>query len=111
MRQILGERAKKGLTIPYTDLVADIKAINLPRNSPAFWDMLGEISEAEDAAGRGMLSVIVVHKVGDMQPGTGFFQLAKKLKRDTSDILVCWIDELKRVHGHWCTVSSQHADS
>ena len=36
-------------------------------------------------AGRGMLSVIVVHKVGDMQPGPGFFQLAKKLGRDTSD--------------------------
>jgi len=40
--------------------------------------MLGEISQEEDAAGRGMLSVIVVHKVGDMQPGPGFFQLAKK---------------------------------
>ena len=42
-----------------------------------------------------MLPVIVVHKVGDMQPGPGFFQLAKKLGRDTSDILVCWIDQLK----------------
>jgi hypothetical protein len=48
-----------------------------------------------------MLSVIVVHKVGDIQPGPDFFQLAKKLKRDTSDNLICWITELKRVHGHW----------
>jgi hypothetical protein len=56
MRQILAERAKKRQTIPYTDLVADIKAIDVPRNSPAFWDMLGEISTAEDAAGRGMLT-------------------------------------------------------
>jgi len=38
--------------------------------------------------GRGMLSVIVVHKEGDMQPGPGFFELAGELGRDTSDILV-----------------------
>ena len=37
------------------------------------------------AAGRGMLSVIVVHKQGDMQPGPGFFELAQRLGRDTSD--------------------------
>jgi hypothetical protein len=48
--------------------------------------MLGEIS-LEGAAGRGMLSVIVVHKDGDMQPGPGFFELAEELDRDTSDIL------------------------
>jgi hypothetical protein len=35
--------------------------------------MLGEISQEEDEAGHGMLSVIVVHKYGDMQPGPGFF--------------------------------------
>jgi len=48
-----------------------------------------------------MLSVIVVHKFGDMQPGPGFFELAKKLGRDTSDILKCWVDELKKVHAVW----------
>jgi hypothetical protein len=63
--------------------------------------MLGEISADEDAAGRGMLSVIVVHKSGDMQPGPGFFELARDLGRDTSDILVCWITELKKAHAAW----------
>ena len=48
-----------------------------------------------------MLSVIVVHKSGDMQPGPGFFELAKKLGRNTSDILQCWVSELKKVHAHW----------
>jgi hypothetical protein len=48
-----------------------------------------------------MLSVIVVHKSGDMQPGHGFFELAESLGRDTSDILACWIAELKRVHAYW----------
>ena len=48
-----------------------------------------------------MLTVIVVHKVGDMQPGPGFFELAKSLGRDTRDPLKCWVDELHHVHAVW----------
>jgi hypothetical protein len=48
-----------------------------------------------------MLSVIVVHKAGDMQPCPGFFELAKELGRDTSDVLKCWVEELKKVHQVW----------
>jgi hypothetical protein len=101
MRQILVERAKLRGMIPYSELVSMIETIRMEPDSIALAHMLGEISAEEDAGGRGMLSVIVVHKVGDMQPGPGFFQLAKKLGRDTSDILVCWIEELKWVHRHW----------
>jgi hypothetical protein len=59
--------------------------------------MLGEISEEEDALGRGMLSVLVVHKGDGQRPGSGFFQLANKLGRDTSDKDLCWTIELQRV--------------
>ncbi len=48
-----------------------------------------------------MLSVVVVHKHGDMEPGPGFFELAKHLGRDTKDLLRFWIDELKKVHAYW----------
>jgi hypothetical protein len=48
-----------------------------------------------------MLTVVVVHKTGDMQPGPGFYELAKRLGRDTKDILRCWVDELHRVHAVW----------
>jgi len=101
MRQILIGRAKQRQTIPYTDLVAQIKAIDLPRNSPALWNMLGEISTEEDAAGRGMLTVIVVHGQGDTLPGAGFFKLARRLGRHVSDKTTCWVEELRRVHGYW----------
>ena len=101
MRTILADRARLRGMIPYSELVGRIEAIRMEPDSHALAHMLGEVSEGEDAAGRGMLSVIVVHKVGDMQPGPGFFQLAKKLGRGTSDILACWIEELKRVHRHW----------
>ncbi len=111
MRQILVERARLRGMIPYSDLVSRIETIQMTPDSSALAHMLGEISEAGDGSGRGMLSVIVVHKVGDMQPGPGFFQLAKKLGRDTSDILVCWVDELKRVHGYWSTASNRKGGS
>ena len=35
-------------------------------------EMLGEIGTEENAAKRGILTVIVVHKSGDMEPGAGF---------------------------------------
>lgn len=85
MRHALAERARLRGMMPYSELAGNVQAIRLEPNSHALAAMLGEISAEEDAAGRGMLTVIVVHKEGDMQPGPGFFQLAKPLGRGTSD--------------------------
>jgi len=101
MRQAMIERAKLRGMIPYSDLCKQVTAVALETHSYALAAMLGEISADEDAADRGMLTVIVVHKVGNMEPGPGFFELAKDLGRDTSDILRCWIEELKTVHRVW----------
>jgi molybdopterin synthase catalytic subunit len=101
MRTALVERAKVRGMIPYSELVEKITTIELEPNSFALAAMLGEVSTEESEADRGMLSVLVVHKVGDMQPGPGFFELAGELGRDTSDILKCWVDELKKVHRVW----------
>jgi len=60
--------------MPYSELTNQIQAIQLEPNSYALAAMLGEISEEEDAAGRGLITVMVVHKEGDMQPGPGFFE-------------------------------------
>jgi hypothetical protein len=48
-----------------------------------------------------MISAIVVHKTGDMQPGPGFFELAAALGKDTSDTLRCWMSEVKKVYKTW----------
>lgn len=101
MREALVERAKVRGMIPYSELVEKITTIELEPNSYALAAMLGEVSTEEAASDRGMLSVLVVHKIGDMQPGPGFFELAGELGRDTSDILKCWVDELKKVHRAW----------
>jgi hypothetical protein len=101
VKEILAARAKLRGMIPYSDLVAKLKTIHLEAHDQRLFHLLGQVSSEEDAAGRGMLSVVVVHKTGDMQPGPGFFELAKHLGRDTSDLLKCWVSELKKVHAYW----------
>lgn len=101
IQSILVERARLRGMIPYSELVRKMTTVLLEPNDHALGAMLGEVSVEEDAAGRGMLTVIVVHKEGDMQPGPGFFELARQLDRDTSDNLKYWIDELKKVHAYW----------
>lgn len=100
-RGIMIERAKVRGMIPYSDLVNQLASIKVDAHDTRLFHMLGEISSEEDAAGRGMLTVVVVHKHGDMQPGPGFFELAKRLGRDTKDVMKCWVDELHKVHAVW----------
>ena len=100
-RAKLVEIARQRGRIPYSELVTHIHSISIDQHDPRLAHFLGEISEAEDTAGRGMLTAVVTHKSGDMQPGPGFFELAKRRGRDTSDILRCWVTEFNRVHDYW----------
>jgi hypothetical protein len=83
--------------IPYSDFVARLKAIHIDAHDQRLRHFLEEISTEESAAGRGMLTALVVHKRGDMQPGPGFLDLAQRLGHDTADIVKFWIEEVKRV--------------
>ena len=74
-RTVMIEVARRGCTVSYSDLVQRIGAYQFGPQDPPFHHLLGEISTAENAAGRGMLSVLVVHKDGDKRPGPGFFKL------------------------------------
>jgi hypothetical protein len=100
-KSALEGRAKVRGMMPYSELVRHIHAIPFEAHDVRLFALIGEITEEEDAAGRGMMSALVVHKVGDMQPGPGFFELAERLGKDTSDILRCWIAEVKKVHAVW----------
>jgi hypothetical protein len=99
--KVLIDVARRKGRIAYSELAAQITEIQIEAHDPRMFHLLGEISTAEDKAGRGMLTAIVVHKSGDMQPGPGFFELAKSLGKDTSDVLVCWINEFNKVHDYW----------
>ena len=98
MREVLIDVARRKGKISYTELTGKVHTIHFSPEAAALAHMLDDISREEDAAGRGMLSVIVVHKDGDMMPGSGFFKLAKKLGRDISDKEKCWIEEFNRVY-------------
>lgn len=87
--------------IPYSDLVAEIRTLDLKPQGDPLAHMLGEISTAEHEVGRGMLTVVVVHKHGDQMPGPGFFQLARELGHDAKDWEAFWIGELEKVYGAW----------
>lgn len=87
--------------ITYSDLSKQVHSVVIPYDDPAMAAMLDEISTEESKAGRGMLSVIVVHKYGDMEPGAGFFKLAESLGRKVTGKTAFWVTELHVVHGYW----------
>jgi hypothetical protein len=45
--------------------------------------------------------VIVVYKDGGMEPGPGFFELARQRGHDVSNKEAFWIQELRKVHEYW----------
>ena len=100
-RSILIEIAKQRGRIAYSDLTPRIETIQFDYDDPRFGWFLGEISEEELKAGRGMLSAIVVHKHGDMIPGPGFYDLAKRLGKKFQDIDRFWLQEFNKVHDVW----------
>ena len=65
--------------------------------------LLAEVSREEHENGRGLLSVIVVHKYGDKEPGNGFYDLADQLGFDVSNPEAFWISEFTKVTEYWKT--------
>lgn len=80
--------------------------LNIDRDNPHFGaqvgKVLGQISEDEVAAGRPMISAIVVSK-DTMLPGYGFFTLGQELRQTEpgEDDLAFAVRQIRRVHDHW----------
>jgi hypothetical protein len=100
-------RSAKG-TITYNELASRITGLRLEPDSLTLRELLVEISLAEDMAGRGMLSVVVVHQGEDCLPGHGFFTLARGFGRDTSSKEKLWAAEFARVREVWKTSQSEN---
>jgi hypothetical protein len=105
-RETMVECARRKGTIAYSALAGQIRSMRFQAHEKPFFHFLGEISSDEDAAGRGMLTAIVVHKHGDMKPGPGFLKLAEELGRDVRDVDACWVNELSRVYAAWSRSSN-----
>lgn len=96
----ISARARKESTITYSDLTKKIHSINFGPSDYAFHYLLFEVSKDEDAAGRGLLSALVVRKE-DGTPGQGFFDIARKLGRDVKDQTRFWAEELQLIFAKW----------
>ena len=99
--EILQRQAKSRAMITYGELSQALRCIQIGPHEPAMGAILGEISREEFKNGRGMLSVIVVHKYGDQEPGNGFYECAEGLGLDVSNRMAVWVNQLHAVHGYW----------
>jgi molybdopterin synthase catalytic subunit len=93
--------AKRRGMITYGDLAAKMTSVQVEPHDPMLWDIIGDVAADGAKAGCGLLSVVVVHKHGDMEPGPGFFELVKYFGRSTADRTKCFVDELHKVHAQW----------
>ena len=100
-RALLISRARVRGMVSYSDLTERITTVQIGPRDRLLYDILDKISEDEHRAGRGMLSCIVVHKAGDMEPGVGFYELAERLGKNRRDKLSVWVNELHAVHAAW----------
>lgn len=97
VRDILIARAREGRTISYGELAT---ATRLSPQSTQFNAALNGVSRSEEAAGRGLLSVLVVRQRQET-PGAGFFTLARELGRQFSNERVFYLEESERVIAQW----------
>ena len=103
IRQRLILAARKQQTVPYSEIapLANLDMAN-PDERNQLASLLGEISWYEHAKGRPLLSVLVVHKEGDMIPGEVFFKLATELNHyNGKDEDKFFIEEMKQVFQCW----------
>ena len=102
-RLVQGARARG--FVHYGELA---KMLGIDMDNPHFGALvgkvLGQISEDEVAAGRPMISAIVVSK-DDMLPGHGFFTLGQELHKVNpgEDEIGFAIRQIKDVHDYWST--------
>jgi len=97
----LASIARSRKTISYSALASRIESVRFGPDDSRFHALLGNVSTDQNSLGRGMLSVVVVRKAGDMEPGPGFFALAESLGRSVRDKQKFWIEEMTRVYDAW----------
>src|ERR1700680_976014 len=87
---------KKEDFISYGDLARAISNIRIEPHGPQMNQLLDQISKAEDAAGRGILTALGVLQ-GTRVPADGFWASAADIGRDVRDKWAFWSNEVKRV--------------
>jgi molybdopterin synthase catalytic subunit len=100
---ILRERAarRQNQTITYTEFAESLTAIQIGAHDPRLSSFLEEIVVDEHGSNRPLITVLVVHKNGDLMPGEGFFEIAARLGFSVEEREAFWVAEFRRVTGFW----------
>ena len=99
VRHRLKQTAREGRTIPYAEVASEIGWAPNGIGRP----LLGQIAEEESAAGRPLLTAVVVRSGTKGLPGDGFFTIAQSLGHclDAQSLEDCWREELEKTYAYW----------
>lgn len=108
VRDYLVSLARKGYQpVTYGDLAHRFDLVIRHNQDMRFWsDLLEQISRAEHAAGRPLLSVLVI-SVEKNRPGNGFYKLAQELGRYEGNLyddmaqMEFYVSEMAAVRAEW----------
>ena len=90
---------RRGQMISYSELAKQISSIAIEPHSYAMNGLLDQISKEEDAAGRSILTALVVQKE-DGAPAEGFWESARDIGRQWTDKDAMWTAEVSRALQH-----------
>ena len=89
------QAGRRGQTITYSELAKQIPSIAIEPHSYAMNGLLDQVSKEEDAAGRSILTALVVRKE-DGVPAEGFWESARDIGRQWKNKDAMWTAEVKR---------------
>ena len=104
---VLQDRARRGQTISYSELITQAKLkFNMENTNERglIGSLLGQVSRKEVEQGRPMISCLVVSN-GTFMPGKGFFELAEILYgisiNNNDAQLKFFVDEMNKTIDFW----------
>jgi hypothetical protein len=92
----LTQMVRSGAGMPYNQDFLDRLEQNIWSDSIGLRSLLDQLSRDSHAAGKGMLSVVVVNAETGV-PGEGFFKLGRELYRYRGDDLEFLVNEFRKV--------------
>lgn len=97
IRRMLEHSARKQAPMAYSDVSKGLVGVTVdPHYGGTMSHLLGELQDEDHAAGRPLLSALVVTKE-DGQPSAGFWRKADSLGYTVGDRDAFWIEQLARL--------------
>lgn len=106
MRSFIEAKAAARQMTHYSELESVVRAeegVTVPAWSPEMNWMLGEIADDCHDEGLPLLTAIVTHRSGDLEPGSGFYEKARALgyRFDASEAYLFWAGQTQECFKYW----------